>query len=87
MIEYQFHTDDHIHYYTGKVFKHMATITKKEFAWWLKLSGKLDYVVDSADHTGEHQQSTWSIDFEEYLNTALASDISNDIAEFLKDRK
>jgi len=59
-----------------------VTIPLDKFEWWLRVEDKLQWVIDTSDHTGEHQQFTGTMSLEEYWNTSDI-DIHNDLYEYI----
>lgn len=47
-----------------------VTIPQDKFEWWLKINDKLEWVMDTSDHTGDHQQFTGTMSLEEYWATS-----------------
>lgn len=46
-----------------------VTIPQDKFEWWLLNNDKLQWELNSSDHTGEHQQFTGTMSLDEYWNT------------------
>lgn len=45
------------------------TIPVDRFEWWLRLNGKLEWIIDTSDHQGEHQQFFGTMSIPEYWAT------------------
>jgi hypothetical protein len=80
-IEYRYHTEEHVHYYTGKVYKHTASLTKKELEWWLRKNHRLEYTVT----TTNGDSAIFQMSLDEWLD-GNQEDISQAITLFLQEK-
>lgn len=46
-----------------------VTIPRDKFEFWLRLESKLDWVMDTSDHQGEHHQFNGTMSFDEYWSS------------------
>ncbi len=59
-----------------------VTIPQDKFEWWLRVEDKLQWVFDTSDHTGEHQQFNGTMSMDEYWATSDI-DIHNDLYGYI----
>lgn len=58
-------------------------IPTEKFKNWLEDDGRLDFCLDSCDHSGNHVQVTGKITFEEYLEGNKRMYILQDLYEYI----
>lgn len=46
-----------------------VTIPQDKFEWWLRLEDKLEWVMDTSDHTGQHHQFAGTMSLNEYWDS------------------
>ncbi len=66
---------------TGKIKSRI--ISHELFRTWLEDNGRLEWVSDSSDHTGQHVQVTGQIGYVEFLNGRLDAEL---IHEYLTEK-